>query len=84
MTLHSLPKKPTIGRVVHYALADRKAVKLVPAIIVDVLEGGRVDLFVMSSHATCGGSIPDTGRFSRSVPYREKPEPGCWSWPPLV
>lgn len=70
---------PTIGRIVHYRLIDSG--KIVPGIIVDVLEGGKVDLFVMTS-GRFGTEFEEGTFFERSVIQGK--DKGKWSWPRII
>lgn len=71
-------QEPSIGRIVHYRLIDSG--KVVPAIIVDILDKERIDLFVMTS-GRFGTEFEEGTFFERNV--RQGLAKGHWDWPSI-
>ena len=77
--------KPTVGRIVHYKL---RTGEVRPALVVNVLDSGRVCLRVFLDPERDGSYGADT-LWCSSVEFsglflKEKEEfvPGTWQWPP--
>lgn len=66
--------KPTVTRLVHY---HHEGLEPLAALIVKVNEDDTVNLTVFGEQGGFFGTII-------GCKYSEKPENGCWSWPPKV
>lgn len=67
---------PTVGRIVHYYACDQMMAPFRPsaAIVTSVWpDAGLVALAVFEYNGV---------QFFERVDFSEKPERGCWSWPP--
>jgi hypothetical protein len=73
------PKKPSVGRMVHYQRygtpGGEHQAEPSPAVITKVKEDGSTcHLFVMNPN----------GCYFNESPFSELPKPGCWNWPPIT
>jgi len=89
--------KATVGRIVHYALADNDLIRIKAPFYQNPNEsnpmwlGQIVPAIVVWPHddepQTFNGQAFLDGNFTlglTSVPYSEEPKPGTWHWPPIA
>lgn len=84
-----MSQKPSIGRIVHYVLAERDSTtsfgRTRPAIIVDLVEDGSKDGLVNLQVFTNGGidQLPPV-QHCKNIVHDESAKQGTWHWPPFV
>ena len=78
--------KPTIGRIVHFTLADGQ---VRPALIVRTWpeitaynDGVNLQIFMDDNAQGNGNDSTPSPMWKTSVQRADEPTPGCWNWPP--